>query len=94
MSNQRSDAHLGKTPPNEPARDEAGRPVDVVKKDIQQPESTPTDGIDKVITPTDIKTKEQEAEELPRWNASSNPDAPRGTLVSRTISRRSNRVGD
>lgn len=64
MSDQRSDAHLGKTPPNEPAVDEAGRPVDVVKKDIQQPESSQTDGIDKVITPTDIKTKEQEAEEL------------------------------
>lgn len=69
MSDQRADAHLGKTPPNQPARDEAGRPVDVVKKDIQQPESTPTDGIDKVITPTDIKTKEQEAEKLRRKTA-------------------------
>ncbi|MDT3719533.1 hypothetical protein [Pseudomonas oryzihabitans] len=69
MSDQRSDAHLGKTPPNEPARDEAGRSVDVVKKDIQQPESTPTDGIDKIITPTDIKTKEQEAEALRRKTA-------------------------
>lgn len=69
MSDQRSDAHLGKTPPNEPARDEAGRAVDVVKKDIQQPESTPTDGIDKIITPTDIKTKEQEAEALRRKTA-------------------------
>ncbi|GAC1035775.1 hypothetical protein thsps117_05320 [Pseudomonas sp. No.117] len=69
MSDQRSDAHLGKPPPNEPAVDEAGRPVDVVKKDIQQPESSPTDGIDKVITPTDIKTKEQEAEELQQKTA-------------------------
>jgi len=69
MSDQRADAHLGKTPPNEPARDEAGRPVDVVKKDIQQPESTPTDGIDQVITPTGIKTKEQEADELRRKTA-------------------------
>lgn len=69
MSDQRSDAHLGKTPPNEPALDEAGQPVDVVKKDMEQPESTPTDGIDKVITPTDIKTKEQEAEEIRRKTA-------------------------
>ena len=69
MSDQRSDAQLGKTPPNEPALDEAGRPVDVVKKDMEQPESTPTDGIDKVLTPTDIKTKDQEAEALKRKNA-------------------------
>jgi len=69
MSDQRADAHLGKTPPNEPAVDEAGRPVDVVKKDLQQPESAPTEAIDKVITPTDIKTKEQEAEELQRKTA-------------------------
>lgn len=69
MSDQHSDAHLGKTPPNEPAVDEAGRPVDVVRKDLQQPESAPTDAIDKVITPTDIKTKEQEAQELQRKTA-------------------------
>jgi len=69
MSDQRADAHLGKTPPNESAVDEAGRPVDVVKKDLQQPESAPTETIDKVITPTDIKTKEQEAEELQRKTA-------------------------
>lgn len=69
MSDQRADAHLGKTPPNEPAVDEACRPVDVVKKDLHQPESAPTETIDKVITPTDIKTKEQEAEELQRKTA-------------------------
>ncbi|MDR6676735.1 hypothetical protein [Pseudomonas oryzihabitans] len=69
MSDQRSDAHLGKTPPNEPTVDEAGRPVEVVKKDIQQSESAPTDAIDKAITPTDIKTKEQEADELKRKTA-------------------------
>lgn len=69
MNDQRSDAHLGKTPPNEPAIDEVGRPVDVVKKDMEQPESTPTDAIDKVLTPTDIKTKEQEAEALKRKTA-------------------------
>lgn len=43
--------------------------MDVVKKDMEQPESTPTDAIDKVITPTDIKTKEQEAEALKRKTA-------------------------
>jgi hypothetical protein len=55
---------IDKTPPNLPKQDEAGKPVDVVKKDIRQGEDKNTDGIDKVITPTTIKAKEQEASEI------------------------------
>lgn len=53
------------TPPNMPKVDEAGNPVEVVRKDMEQPNPA-TQAVDKVLTPTSIKTKEQEAEEINR----------------------------
>jgi len=49
--------------------DTQGKPVDVVKRDITQPENTDTDDVDKVITPTSIKRMEQDVETLERKNA-------------------------
>ncbi|EGH73222.1 hypothetical protein ABNM12_01180 [Pseudomonas syringae] len=46
-----------------PTTDQSGKPVDVVRKDIAQ-ENPATEGVDKVITPTSIKEKEQDAETL------------------------------
>lgn len=51
--------------PQAPRVDEAGRPVETVRKVIEQPNPT-TEKIDKVITPTSIKAREQEAEEIRR----------------------------
>lgn len=46
-----------------PTTDQSGKPVDVVRKDIAQ-ETPETEGVDKVITPTSTKEKEQDAETL------------------------------
>ncbi|PBQ20358.1 hypothetical protein CCL09_03830 [Pseudomonas congelans] len=46
-----------------PTTDQSGKPVDVVRKDIAQ-ENPETEGVDKVITPTSTKEKEQDAETL------------------------------
>ncbi|KGS12611.1 MULTISPECIES: hypothetical protein [Pseudomonas syringae group] len=46
-----------------PAKDQSGKPVDVVRKDIAREHSN-TEGVDKVITPTSTKEKEQDAETL------------------------------
>jgi hypothetical protein len=55
-------SNYGKTP-DAPKRDVEGNLVNVVEKDIKR--SNPkTDGVDKVITPTNIKTREQEAQEI------------------------------
>lgn len=51
--------------PQEPRVDESGRPVDAVRKHLEQPNPA-TETIDKVITPTSIKAREQEAEEIRR----------------------------
>jgi hypothetical protein len=53
--------------PNAPVTDSEGKPVDVVERDIEQPDPD-TDDVDKVITPTSIKRKEQDAETLERAN--------------------------
>lgn len=53
--------------PNAPVTDSEGKPVDVVERDIEQPDSD-TDDVDKVITPTSIKRKEQDVETLERAN--------------------------
>ncbi|MHA3735505.1 hypothetical protein ACXR0M_07480 [Pseudomonas sp. Eth.TT006] len=53
------------TPHNAPALDAAGKPVDVVRRDLQDGDDH-TKAVDEVITPTSIRTKEQEAEELKR----------------------------
>ncbi|MHA6492708.1 hypothetical protein ACX0MV_05590 [Pseudomonas borbori] len=46
-----------------PARDQTGEPVDVVRKDIERPNPA-TEQVDKAITPTSVKTKEQEAQKI------------------------------
>jgi hypothetical protein len=49
--------------PKAGAVDQSGTPVDVVRKDIEHEHSS-TEGVDKVITPTSIKEKEQDAQTL------------------------------
>ena len=51
------------TPPNSPAKDVEGDNVNVVKKENQRP-GEKTEAVDRAITPTTIKTKEQEAEKI------------------------------
>lgn len=53
------------TPHNAPPLDAAGKPVDVVRRDLQDSDDD-TKAVDEVLTPTSIRTKEQEAEELKR----------------------------
>lgn len=45
--------------------DAAGQPVNVVQRDLADRDND-TRAVDEVITPTSIRTKEQEAEELNR----------------------------
>jgi hypothetical protein len=52
------------TPHNAPPLDSSGKPVDVVCRDLQ--DSDDTRAVDEVITPTSIREKEQDAEELKR----------------------------
>ncbi|WP_287030275.1 hypothetical protein [Pseudomonas sp. UBA6310] len=58
-----SQSSIDRTPPNLPKQDQAGKPVDVVRKDITR-DNEATETVAKVITPTTIKTKEQEADEI------------------------------
>ena len=51
------------TPPNSPAKDVEGEDVNVVKKEMQR-SGEKTEAVDRTITPTSIKTKEQEAEKI------------------------------
>lgn len=51
------------TPPNSPAKDVEGEDVNVVKKEMQR-SGEKTEAVDRAITPTSIKTKEQEAEKI------------------------------
>jgi hypothetical protein len=46
-----------------PAKDASGEPVEVVKRDIQDPNQA-TDKVDKAVTPTSIKSRQQDAEKL------------------------------
>ena len=50
---------------NAPPTDQSGKPVDVVERDLQEQDDE-TDGVDKTITPTSVKTKEQDAEAINR----------------------------
>lgn len=50
---------------NAPPTDASGKPVNVVERDLQDRDNT-TEGVDKVITPSSTRVKEQEAEELQR----------------------------
>ncbi|WP_263264532.1 hypothetical protein [Pseudomonas sp. RIT-PI-S] len=49
--------------PDAPVTDSEGKPVDVVERDIAEPNAH-TEDVDKVITPTSIKRMEQDAETL------------------------------
>lgn len=50
---------------NAPPTDASGKPVNVVQRDLQDRDSD-TEGVDKTITPSSTRVKEQEAEELQR----------------------------
>lgn len=54
--------HAGSKQSNAPSVDTSGKPVDVVARDIV--DAGKTRAVDEVITPTSIRTKEQDAEEL------------------------------
>lgn len=54
--------------PNAPQQDVEGNDVNVVEKNIEQPNPA-TKSVDKVLTPTTIKTKEQEADAINRRSA-------------------------
>lgn len=51
--------------PNAPPTDAAGKPVNVVERDLQDRDDD-TNGVDEVITPSSTRVKEQDAEELQR----------------------------
>ena len=53
--------------PDAPVTDTEGKPVNVVERDIEEPDS-PAQDFDEAITPTSIKRKEQDAETLERRN--------------------------
>ncbi|MDQ3202122.1 MAG: hypothetical protein M3Q94_08165 [Pseudomonadota bacterium] len=55
-------------PVNAPPTDAAGKPVDVVERDLQDSDSD-TEGVDKTITPSSTRVKEQEVDELQRKTA-------------------------
>ncbi|MGH8419370.1 MAG: hypothetical protein ACRER8_19160 [Pseudomonas sp.] len=66
MSNDnRNNPESSTRPFNAPPTDASGRPVDVVERDLEDRDDD-TRAVDEVITPTSIRTKEQEAEELKR----------------------------
>lgn len=48
---------------NNPPTDAAGKPVNVVERDLEDRDDD-TRAVDETITPTSIRTKEQEIEEL------------------------------
>lgn len=54
--------------PKAPVTDSQGEPVKVVERDIADPNSRTKD-VDKVLTPTSIKEKQQDAERLEQANA-------------------------
>ncbi|MFY1663832.1 hypothetical protein [Pseudomonas sp. Pseu.R1] len=51
--------------PKAPAVDASGKPVDVVKRDIADEEKQ-TRAVDEIVTPSSIRTKEQDVEKLDR----------------------------
>ena len=58
-----SDSSIDRTPPNKPAEDLEGDKVNVVKKENER-SGEKTETVDRVLTPTSIKIKEQEAEKI------------------------------
>ena len=55
-------------PSNAPPTDASGKPVNVVERDLQDRDSD-TEGVDKTITPSSTRVKEQEVDELQRKTA-------------------------
>ena len=55
-------------PSNAPPTDATGKPVNVVERDLQDSDSE-TEGVDKTITPSSTRVKEQEVDELQRKTA-------------------------
>lgn len=51
--------------PNAPPLDTSGKPVNVVERDLEDPDDD-TREVDEVITPTSTRIMEQDAEELKR----------------------------
>jgi hypothetical protein len=51
-----------------PTADQSGKPVEVVRKDLEN-EHSDTEGVDKIITPTSTREKEQDAQTLQEKNA-------------------------
>lgn len=66
MSNHdRTTPEASNRPFNAPPVDAGGKPVNVVERDLEDRDDD-TRAVDEIITPTSIRTKEQEAEELNR----------------------------
>lgn len=64
MTNQQKTSSTHKSP-NSPPTDTSGEPVNVVERDLQQNDADDK-GVDKVITPSSTKVKEQDAEKINR----------------------------
>ncbi len=56
------------TQPEAPTLDSAGKPVNVIQRDLTDPDND-TRAVDEIITPTSIREKEQDAEELNKKSA-------------------------
>ena len=54
--------------PDAPPTDASGKPVNVVERDLQDPDDD-TRAVDEVITPSSNRVKEQEVEDLNRKTA-------------------------
>ncbi|MHC8318936.1 hypothetical protein [Pseudomonas sp. LB3P31] len=67
-SNDRLKDGEARVTPNAPPTDTSGKPVDVVRRDIEDGDDD-TRGVDEVITPTSTRTREQDAEELQKKTA-------------------------
>jgi len=57
-----------KASPKAPVTDSSGQPVEVVERDLEQPDDA-TNAVDEVITPTSTRRKEQDADTLEREDA-------------------------
>lgn len=55
-------------PSNAPPTDASRKPVNVAERDLQDTDSD-TEGVDKTITPSSTRVKEQEVDELQRKTA-------------------------
>ena len=62
MTDERSKTPTHQSPKADPV-DQSGKPVNVVRKDIEHEHSS-TEGVDKIVTPTSIKEKEQDAQTI------------------------------